>query len=152
MTFLPLHPGDAVAADHPAHIIAGLRSRTLSKQEWTHGAHLVAAVALLAERGLRGAMATMPEIIRRYNEATGVENTDTNGYHHTITVFYLHLIDNFVAQRREMAVHEQSSALLRSDLAARDYAFKFYSKGLLFSVDARRGYIAPDINPFPGQP
>ena len=151
MSFPPLHPGDAVAADHLAHIIGGLRNRTLPKAEWTHGAHLTAAVALLNETGLDGALAAMPDMIRRYNEATGVNNTDTEGYHHTITVFYLQVIDDFRRSVHKKTPHEQATALLASPSAARDYALQFYSRELLFSVDARRNYCAPDIKPYPGQ-
>ena len=152
MSFPPLHPGDPVSADHAAHIFAGLKARTLAKTEWTHGAHLVAAVALLDDIGLEGALRAMPDMIRRYNEAAGVQNSDTEGYHHTITVFYLHTVNDFVAQYRRAPVHERVSVLLGSALAARDYALGFYSKELLFSAAARRDYVPPDLNPFPGQP
>lgn len=152
MSFPPLHPGDAVSANHVAHIIAGLKARTLAKTEWTHGAHLVAAVALLDEVGLDGALRAMPDMIRRYNETAGGQNTDTEGYHHTITVFYLHVINDFVAQHHRAPVHDRASALLGSVLAARDYALSFYSKELLFSAVARRDYVPPDLKPFPGQP
>ncbi len=152
MLYPPLHPGAVVSADHATHIITGLRNRTLPKSEWTHGAHLTAAVALLDEDSLAGALAVMPDMIRQYNEATGVNNTDTEGYHQTITVFYLHVIDDFCRRRPETTVHDRASALLASPLAARDFALQFYSKELLFSVDARRNYIAPDVGPFPGQP
>lgn len=151
MSFAPLHPGDTVCADHAAHIIDGLKARTLAKTEWTHGAHLVAALALLDEKGLGGALSAMPDMIRRYNEASGVHNSDTEGYHHTITVFYLHVINDFIARNPKASVHEDASALLGSALAARDYALNFYTKDLLFSVDARRDYVSPDIKRFPGQ-
>ena len=106
----PIHPGDTVAADHFVHIIDGLRNRTLPKAEWTHGAHLTAAIALLEEAGVDGAIAAMPEMIQRYNEATGVNNTDTEGYHHTITVFYLHVIDDFCRETPTLPPHEQATA------------------------------------------
>ncbi len=151
MPYPPLHPGDAVAANHALRIVNGLRERTLPKPEWTHGAHLVAAVMLLDEAGYEGALAVMPDMIRRYNEATGVNNTDTEGYHHTITVFYLCVVDEF-CRGLHMAPHERATALLASPLADRAYPLQFYSREVLFSVEARRGFIAPDLNAFPGQP
>lgn len=151
MTFPPLQPGNIVADAHAARIINGLRDRTLPKLEWTHGAHLVAAVMLLDEAGYGGALAAMPDMIRRYNEATGVNNTDSEGYHHTITVFYLCIIDNFCSAQNDAPAHERASKLLASPLADRAYPLEFYSKELLFSVDARRRYVPPDLKPFPGE-
>lgn len=150
MIFQPLHAGATLSADHVAHIICGLKNRTLPKNEWTHGAHLTAAVALLDEAGIDGARAAMPDMIRRYNEATGVNNTDTEGYHHTITVFYLHIVNDF-CRGLAKPVHVRATALLASPLAARDYALQFYSKESLFSKDARRELVAPDIKPFSEQ-
>ncbi len=152
MSFPPLHPGATVSADHAAHILGGLKDRTLPKPEWTHGAHLTAAVALIGDVGLDGALGAMPDMIRRYNEATGVNNTDTEGYHHTITVFYLHVVNDFCRRSDHGAVDAQATDLLASPLAARDYALQFYSRELLFSTNARRRYAPPDIKPFPGQP
>ena len=151
MSVPPLHPGDTVAANHAARIIDGLRERTLPKPEWTHGAHLVAAVMLLDKAGYDGALAAMPDMIRRYNEATGVDNTDTEGYHHTITVFYLCVIDDF-CRRLRIAPHERATALLSSPLADRAFPLQFYSREMLFSVEARRGFVAPDLKAFPRQP
>ena len=33
--------------------------------------------------------------------------------------------------------------------AARDWPMRFYSRSLLFSVEARRGFVTPDLAPFP---
>lgn len=66
-------------------IAHGLRDRTLPKPEWTHNAHFAAAVWLIRSP-LYDAERDMPAMIRRYNLACGVANTDTEGYHETITL------------------------------------------------------------------
>ena len=68
-----------------ARIGRGVETCTLPKPEWTHAAHFAAAVWLLTRPGLDAERA-MPPLIRAYNEATGVQNTDTAGYHETITL------------------------------------------------------------------
>ena len=146
----PLHAGAAVSDEHAAHILAGLHDRTLPKTEWTHGAHLTAAVALLGEGGLAGALGTMPDLIRRYNEAAGGRNTDTEGYHHTITVFYLNAVAAFCAEQPDTSIGGQATALLSSPLADPNYPLTYYSKDVLFSVEARRGFVAPDRKVLPG--
>ncbi len=60
----------------------GLLDRSLPKREWTHAAHFAAALWLLRAEGA-AAHARMPPAIRAYNEATGVANTDSGGYHDT---------------------------------------------------------------------
>ncbi|MFN3214299.1 MAG: hypothetical protein ACE37M_14440 [Henriciella sp.] len=71
-------------------LTARFMDRTLPKSEWTHRAHFAAALHLLAAEDL-DARSKMPEMIRAYNEATGVANTDTEGYHETITTASLHV-------------------------------------------------------------
>jgi hypothetical protein len=145
MPFPPLHAGSVVTADHATHILNGLKARTLPKPEWTHGAHLTAGVMLLDEVGLDGALAAMPDMIRSYNEATGVQNTDSDGYHHTITVFYLAVINDFCAERLDAPPHNRATSLLASPLARKNYPLEYYSKDRLFSVEARRDLVPPDL-------
>ena len=72
-------------------ILRGLVDLTLPKSNWTHEAHLAAAVAIINDENF-DALNDMPRIIKAYNLATGVKNTDHSGYHHTITaVSYTHL-------------------------------------------------------------
>ena len=66
-------------------IARALAPCTLPKSAWTHAAHVAAALWLLRERGLAVGQAQMPTLIRTYNEATGVPNTDTTALHATIT-------------------------------------------------------------------
>src|SRR5579862_6067629 len=63
----------------------GLLDRTLPKTVWTHAAHFAATLWLLRCRPEIEIEREMPGFIRAYNEATGGANTDTSGYHETIT-------------------------------------------------------------------
>jgi len=145
--FEPLHAGSIVDAAMVTHIHDGLRARTLPKSEWTHAAHLTAGCALLDRLGLAGAEAEMPDIIRAYNDATGVPNTNSEGYHHTITVFFLRMIDRFLMPHQKVSLPERATRLLASPLAERSYPLSFYSREKLFSVEARRKWTPPDLKP-----
>jgi hypothetical protein len=70
-----------------ARIGLGVLHRTLPKSEWTHAAHFAAAFWILTSD--MDATREMPRLIRAYNEATGVANTDASGYHETITLVSL---------------------------------------------------------------
>lgn len=143
----PVHAGATVDAERFARIAHGVRARSLPKAEWTHGAHLVFAVSLIDEHGLAGAEAAAPSLIRAYNEATGGVNDDKNGYHETLTVFFLRRVARFIEATPDALAPELATTLLASPLARSDYPLSFYSKALLFSVEARRDWTPPDLKP-----
>ena len=146
----PIHPGDTLSAAQVARIYDGLRDRSLPKAEWTHGAHLTAGAAILDDLGLTQAERVMPDIIRAYNYATGGRNTETEGYHHTITLLYLRLIDRFLAPFSDEPLQTRATRLLASPLADKDHPLTYYSRERLFSVEARRGWVAPDLRAIEG--
>jgi len=126
----------------------GLLDRTLPKAEWTHAGHFAAALWLLRQPHL-DAMREMPGLIRAYNEATGVHNTDSGGYHETITLASLRAGRAWLASRPDAALHEALRALLDSRYGRADWLLDHWSKGLLFSVAARRGWTEPDLQGLP---
>lgn len=150
MNFDPVHPGDRVCDAIVGHIFKGLIDRTLPKEHWTHGAHLCAGVAMLAEYGLPPSEQKMPGIIRAYNKATGGINSDTDGYHHTVTLFFLKILDRFMTGHEENSIGKLATAILASPIAGRAFLQQFYSTDLLFSVTARRSWVEPDLNQIDG--
>lgn len=143
--FEPIHPGNAVCRGNVSHVLLGLRNSTLPAQEWTHGAHLCAAAALLKEVGLEHAEEEMPGLIQRYNVATGGENTETAGYHHTITIFYLRVIYHEIRSRISDPLDALANEILMSDMADKALPLRYYSKEKLFSVAARKTWVEPDL-------
>ncbi len=142
----PLRAGDFVSDAAALHILGGVRARTLPRPEWTHQAHLVFATALIADCGLAGAEDAAPGLIRAYNQSVGGVNDDMQGYHHTITLFFLRHIDAFLAPYRDERLGARATRLLASRLATPDYPLGYYSKERLFSVEARRRWVAPDLD------
>jgi hypothetical protein len=68
-----------------AHLGEGLVACTLDRAEWTHEAHLAATIWLLLRRPDVDVDRDLGELIRRFNESVGGVNSDTEGYHETIT-------------------------------------------------------------------
>jgi hypothetical protein len=122
----------------------GLLTRTLAKPEWTHAAHFAAAVWILCNRPDLDAARDMPALIRAYNEATGVPNTDTGGYHETITQASIRAARAFLASASEQPLYETCNALMASPLGNPDWLLKYWSKPALFSPEARRSWLPPD--------
>ena len=76
----------------------GLLDRSLPKTLWTHEAHFAAVVYLLIQKPEIDLETQLPKIIFQYNEASGGMNTDTGGYHETLTQFYIKLIRSFISR------------------------------------------------------
>lgn len=128
------------------HLGEGLLVCTLSRPEWTHEAHLAATTYLLLRRPDVDLDAELPGIIRRFNESVGGANSDTEGYHETITRTYLHGVRLFLERPRNGEVlHEIVNGLLLSPMGRRDWPLRFYSRERLFSVEARRRLVKPDL-------
>jgi hypothetical protein len=133
-----------------AHIGEGLLSRTLPRSEWTHEAHLAATTYLLLRHPEINLDCELPGLIRRYNESVGGVNSDTEGYHETITRLFLHGV-RLSLKEADLSepLHELVNELLLSPMGRRDWPLRFYSPELLFSVEARRGLVQPDIAALP---
>jgi hypothetical protein len=127
----------------------GVVDRTLPKAAWTHGAHFAAALWLLTRRSDLDASVHMPGFIRAYNEATGVANTDTAGYHETITQASLRAARQFLREHPSLSLHQAVNALLESSLGKTDWLLEYWSKETLFSVQARRAWREPDLKTLP---
>lgn len=133
-----------------AHLGDGVVERTISKNEWTHEAHLGATTYLLLKRPDINVDAELPDIIRRFNESVGGVNSDTEGYHETITRAYLRGIRLFLAEADlNRPLHELVNELLLSPIGRRDWPLRFWSKDRLMSVEARRHYVEPDLASLP---
>lgn len=127
----------------------GLLACSLAKEDWTHEAHLAACLYLLTERPDVDVDAEIAGIISRFNESVGGVNDDAGGYHDTITRTYVAGVRLFLRTHAEGGLAERVNALLLSPMGRRDWPLGFYSRDLLFSVAARRGFVEPDRAPLP---
>lgn len=125
-----------------------LIDRTLPKTEWTHTAHFAAAFWLLRHPE-HDAFAEMPDLIRRYNESTGVANTDSDGYHETITVASLRAARAWLDARSDVSIAVALAAFLASAYGKSSWPLVYWSRARLFSVEARRNWVEPDRRPLP---
>jgi hypothetical protein len=133
-----------------ARVGEGLLARDLPREEWTHEAHLAATTYLLLRHPEIDLDAELPGLIRCYNESVGGVNSDTEGYHETITRVFLLGVRLFLSEGgRNVPLHEMVNELLLSPMGRRDWPFRFYSRDRLFSVEARRKFAAPDVAALP---
>ena len=128
---------------------SGLLARSLPREAWTHEAHLGACLWLLTERPDVDVDAEIAGIIRRFNESVGGVNDDRQGYHDSITRAYVAGVRLFLSDTAETGLAARVNAMLCSNVGRRDWPLRFYSRELLFSVPARRGFVEPDLAPLP---
>jgi len=133
-----------------AHLGEGLLACTLARAEWTHEAHLAAATYLLLKRPDVDLERELPGIIRRFNESVGGVNSDSEGYHETITRVFLRGVRLFLEEVDISGpIHRLVNELLYSPAGRPDWPLRFYSPERLFSVEARRHFVEPDLRAFP---
>ena len=122
----------------------------MPRPHWTQEAHLAATTYLLLRRKDIDVDHDLPGIIRCYNESVGGVNSDSEGYHETITRVFLHGVRLFLAEA-DLAepIHELVNALLLSPMGRRDWPLRFYSSARLYSAEARRDFIPPDLAALP---
>ena len=128
----------------------GFLARTLPKSEWTHEAHISTTCWLLLER----AADILPErdlpgLIRRYNESVGGVNSDSEGYHETITQVFIRTLRLSLAGGEGRPLSARVNAVLSAPEGRRDWPLRFYSRELLFSKAARLGWVEPDLGALP---
>jgi hypothetical protein len=143
-TFCPF-----VSEEEISIIGLGLLDRTLPKTVWTHAAHFAATLWLLKHRPELEISREMPGIIRAYNEATGGANTDSSGYHETITQASIRAARAFLVEAPPQPLFVTCNALMRSHLGTPDWLLAYWTRSRLFSVEARRAWLEPDLHQLP---
>ncbi|KKW93156.1 hypothetical protein [Sphingobium chungbukense] len=131
-------------------IATGFCARTLPKEEWTHLAHFATALWLMLQRPDLVPERDMPGMIAAYNESVGGVNSDTAGYHETITQASLRAARAVLAGLQEGVTPGAAfAALMASPMADKDWLFAYWSRERLMSAEARRAWVAPDLKPLP---
>ena len=123
--------------------------RILPRAEWTHEAHLATCAWIILERPDIVPERDLPDLIRRYNESVGGVNSDTEGYHETITQVSIRGVRAALARSEGRGLAERVNALLLAEEGRRDWPLRFYSRALLFSREARLGWVEPDLGVLP---
>lgn len=135
--------------DEEVNLLAkAFENRTLPKAEWTHAAHLTVGLYYCYHNPLGVAKNLMSDGIYWLNDAHGTPNTETSGYHETLTVFWLRTIAEFLRNNPgEKSLANLANALL-AECDDPKLPLNFYSRDRLFSVEARMNYVEPNLKPF----
>jgi hypothetical protein len=127
--------------------IAAFEGCTLPKEQWTHGAHLLTGACYVHALGEAEAIDRMRRCVSRYNESVGGQNTDTSGYHETITVAWIKLLRDLLDRSKPITRAAFAALAVEHFQAQRDIFTRFYDFDLIASTEARRRWVAPNLQP-----
>ncbi|HQU85274.1 MAG TPA: hypothetical protein PKY59_19190 [Pyrinomonadaceae bacterium] len=129
-------------------LVKKFEDRTLPKADWTHAAHLTVGLFYCFKNPFGVAKNLMSDGIYWLNDAHGTPNTETSGYHETLTVFWIKMLFSFVERNKE----EENLHILANEMlnffSDTNLPLKYYSRELLFSKEARFAYVEPDLDTF----
>lgn len=125
------------------------RAGTLPKAAWTHAAHVAMAAYIAFNHREEEAFELTKKGILHHNQCVGTPNTDTSGYHETLTRFWCATVGGFVRSGRFGSRFEAVRAAVERFGADRDRHTVFYSTDVVGNAKARREWIPPDREPGP---
>jgi hypothetical protein len=112
------------------------------KDEFHHAQHLVVATTYLESQSIEAAVKKMRNALHRFLNHHAI---DTQKYNETLTVFWLEMValelkrlpaDSVLVDKCNSVI----DALSNSKLAA-----EYYSDGILWSEQARKTFVGPDV-------
>ncbi|PZU48970.1 MAG: hypothetical protein DI568_06760 [Sphingomonas sp.] len=136
------------AEEKVRRIAAGLLTCTLPRAAWTHEAHLAAVATLILDHPKITLEQQLPGIISRFNESVGGVNDDNQGYHETLTQFWIASARAYLAANPDGDLLQRVNNFILSPEGRRDAPLRHFSADRLFSVEARRHLVEPDLMRF----
>jgi hypothetical protein len=140
-----------ISTEQAQDYVRRFEAKTLPKHEWTHEAHLMIGLHMVVTHG-KNALPEMRQKLRAYNDAVGTINSETMGYHETLTVFWLWTLRQFCHDTHRWTLDEVTVDLLlfNETLANRNLFLQYYSKDLILSTEARKNFVLPDLKEMNG--
>jgi len=112
--------------------------------EFPHARHLTVAAWYLSRLPAGEAMAAMRRSLLRFTE-----HHRKQGYHETITRFWMELVAEFLSEHgRERTLVESVNALLE-EYPNKEIIFAYYSRDRVMSEVAKQEWLEPDVKPLP---
>lgn len=128
-------------------VAQGLLACTLPRAEWTHEGHLAAVSVLVIEHPDMPLETALRGIISAYNVSVGGVNDSRQGYHETLTRYWIASARAFHSGGVG-PICERVNSFIASPAGRRDAPMRHFSRELLFSVEARLGWVEPDLMRF----
>lgn len=122
-----------------------MESGDFTASDFDHRAHVRLAYVYLAESDTEGACEQMRGTLVRFLERHGI---DPDKYHETLTRAWIMAVRHFM--RKSASASSADAFIERNpELLDTDIMLTHYSAGVLFSDEARKRFVEPDLEPIP---
>ena len=129
-------------------LIKGFENQTLlGHHDWTHRDH-VATAAYYCITDPDCATDRMRAGIQALNKARGVETTPVGGYHETLTIAWSRIIAGHIRSLGDLEPVEKINSAITT-FEDRKTTLRYYSRDRIMSLEARYGWVEPDLEPLP---
>ncbi|MEA2552791.1 MAG: hypothetical protein QOJ65_967, partial [Fimbriimonadaceae bacterium] len=119
----------------------------LGEHDWTHRDH-VATAAYYCLTDPDCAADRMRAGIQALNKARGVETTPTGGYHETLTIAWTRIIAGHLRNSQAASNLDRVNDVIAS-FEDRKTTLRYYSRDRIMSLEARFGWVEPDLEALP---
>ncbi|MEM6696787.1 MAG: hypothetical protein AAF806_06575 [Bacteroidota bacterium] len=126
-------------------LIEAFSNKTLPISEWTHEAHIIVAFWHNWHYDFHDAFAMVRKKIIAYNESVGTPNTNTSGYHETLTRFWMTLTKNHILENNHSTLDKACSSFIILSNLSKFIPLEYYTKDILFSKEARKKWVNGNI-------
>ena len=127
-----------------SEVIELFEAAKLPHEAWRHADHLLMAMHYSLHNDFEEALNKMRSGILRLNEFHGVVTTPDRGYHETLTVIWTRAVFDYVKANPKKDLVSLANEIV--DTFDKNYPLKFYSREHLFSLEARYGFVEPDLS------
>lgn len=126
-------------------LLQAFENGTLPHKHWTHAAHLTIALWYLRGQAKPEALQHIRKGIQRYNAAVGIQNTSKGGYHETLTLFWVQIVQAFLSKVGAYQDIVPLTNELTHAYADSTLPLQYYSYDRLMSSEARAIWVEPDL-------
>ena len=146
-----MKPEYLISEESLDQFLADFETAAIPFSDWTHSAHIAMACCYIQKLPLAELLPGVRERIKSYNVRGGGQNTDSSGYHETLTVLWLWVLKEFVEEQAEQKNRLQMVLAAIEKYGGNRLYPEFYSYEVAKSVDARRRWVEPDRKLLPDE-
>jgi hypothetical protein len=125
-------------------VVRRFESCELPPADFNHREHLLVALCYLLRMGEAEAL---ERVRTRINLYVGAHGIDPSLYHETVTVFWLNRVRAYIGRADARLGLAAMTNALTAECGRSRLIFDYYSKELIDSDAARRGWVEPDLRP-----
>lgn len=124
-------------------LVEKFENGTILREEWNHAGHLTVALFYLTNHDFEIATQKMKRNLLGYLKKLGIDFTKEMPYHETLTLFWMKTVEDFKNSKNADSIVKICNELVEK--FDKDYPFRFYSRELLFSEEARAKFVEADL-------